>query len=110
MEVGEVLFEDPVTDETETYVNVQTLEGIRCAKLNINSVESATVESLVHEHECILSHLLESELQDMLKSQQGWLAIKAPLPNIDSVKGDKLKIWKLAEDEETKIAVQVGNG
>ena len=42
-------------------------------------------------------HLLEFELQDMLKSQQGWLAIKAPLPNIDSVKGDKLKIWKLAD-------------
>ena len=102
--IGEISFEDSFAEETKNCINVQRTEGVCGAILDIKSVDSAIFQSLVLEYECILSHLLAFELQDMGKSQHGWLAIIAPLPNIDSVKGDKLKVWKIAEDKEPKKA------
>ena len=114
--MGDVSFEGPVSEETDTYIKFQTSEGIRGAKLNIKSVDIAIaeshtedhdVESVVKDYECILSHLLEFKLEDMGETQQGWLAIKTRLPDINSVKGDKLKVWKLTEGKAPTKAIEL---
>ena len=97
----EVLFEDPISVEAFSLINLITPNGVYGAILGKIHEDSSNFRHLFPSRECLLSPVIEFCLVSVFELvKESWFSITVPLENLEYIKGD-LKVRHISKDFKT---------